>query len=1465
MQKISRIYLGNCGYPTAWYDGLTFDLTDPDTALPADVIINLENGGGKTTLLSLIFSCFEPGQDRFLKRLQSGNNHFTQYFSHDGLPGFILAEWLMPPRTTGGPPCTLVVGQVVSIRPGNDVPDCDRLFFSFEARPGLELHDVPAPKLSASPAATMAEFLRWIHEAQRQHPGDVYITRKQADWQRHLHDERLIDLEMLQLQVNFSAQEGGFDTGFLDFRTEAEFLRKFFVLTLDAQRAAAVREAVATTCDKLRRKPQYQRRLAELTRLQGTLGTFGEAASAYQKAMAEQAAVLVDGARMARALHARVADHRQAQQQAQAQAQQLHEAAAAAGEAAHAHSDRAGTLTTLWHRCRVELAQTAQGAARDAHAQAERTILLVKAARLWAEVTAAQARVDALEATAGQAREGLRPFQAQAARRGALLRQALLVQEQALHAQRDEAKGARAARLADIESCRGTLQVALEGLQAAGSKQAGLQAQEDGWRRERHRLLEQEVLASPQETALEALARWQRQAVHWQDERSRLEAEQAAHERRAREAREVSAREGLAAARLEGEIAAQERFIAEGHAEHERLSQLPALLQAVESDVADPESPALPPLLERCAASSAREVASCDVRLAELRATRQAIEDTGVAGHSPDVELVVARLRAAGIRSARPCNGYVADAVPDAGRARALVLSDPARFLGVSVAPAEMERVRAMSWDAALPARPVVVAPVAMDPQGTPADRLVVPASSDAAYHRPAALALAQGLDERMRAEQAHRAAHAGRHAALLAAQEALQAFLRRFGGGRRAAAQVEAERLRHELEMAQARARDAVAGEEEAEQAARQCARRAHERAEDARGCAHHVQELQRLLQDFEHERPRRLQRLEALARAVQTLNEQRAAAAREIAALEAAAREAFEAAVRLGSQAEALQVERDRVEVHDLALLVDGSSLPGAADLPLLRTSYADALQTFRARAQDQLGVLESRLQAAREAWRARADEFTRDFHGLGPDDLGPYAGMDHTALLPGLEQALQRAHEALVDAGAALELANREARQWHHEHPSTLAAVPPDLAALDPEALDRARHEALAMAAQAGQRHEEALAEAEQARQRAADLGRLASEEDRFAALLCSSMALGERPDPELLALQLASLAGAGAGPAPDAGQGFELEADAAAQATRLIDAFQGKVGRREQAHGAARKAFDKLKVAAAEPPLQQVEPELATQLLANGFEAACADAARLLEGLQDRIGTTRSSLEKMQADFDACVEELLALSRTAVSLLNAATTKRVPAGAPYVAGKPVIRMRAHLASASVDARRQALHHYLDHLIDTNVIPARGADLVAEAVLRMHGGKTLGLQLLKMVPDESQQYAALDRITNSGGEGVVMAMFLYLVVAQLRAQTQASLHKAGGGPLILDNPFAKATSPTMWKAQRLLATSIGVQLIFATAIQDYNALGEFTGFIRLRRAGQNSRTQRWHLEAARFKLHEAAADDR
>jgi hypothetical protein len=93
MQRISRLYVSHFGSPTAWYDHLLFDLTDPDSLQPTDVIFNLENAGGKTSLLSYVFSCFEPKQDRWLQHLQEKSHRFSEYFARDGRVSFIVMEW----------------------------------------------------------------------------------------------------------------------------------------------------------------------------------------------------------------------------------------------------------------------------------------------------------------------------------------------------------------------------------------------------------------------------------------------------------------------------------------------------------------------------------------------------------------------------------------------------------------------------------------------------------------------------------------------------------------------------------------------------------------------------------------------------------------------------------------------------------------------------------------------------------------------------------------------------------------------------------------------------------------------------------------------------------------------------------------------------------------------------------------------------------------------------------------------------------------------------------------------------------------------------------------------------------------------------------------------------------------------------------------------------------------------------
>ena len=1459
MQRISRIYLGNCGYLMAWYDGLLMDLTDPETHQPTDTIINLENGGGKTSLLSLIFSCFDTSQDRFLKHLQSKNNHFSQYFSLDGLPGFILVEWEMPSRTAGGQPYRLIIGQVVSIKTGNDAPESDRMFFSFEAASGLSLESVPAPKLGTAPSASLAEFSRWVHDEQKRHP-DVYVTRKQADWQRHLREERLIDLEMLQMQVNFSVQEGGFDSGFLNFTSEAAFLQKFFYLTLDAQRAGAVRDAVATACDKLRRKPFYQSKFNELSKFRVVLHGFEQLAHNYRLASGDQAGIIFAGARLALSLHDRATRRREKQEQELAYEGTQRSIATTAAADVLSYLRQAGSMTSLMHVRAVRAAAERTAKALDALGAAQNNITYVKAARLLAEIGAEERRLRELEAQSELAKEGLKPFQDHLEMQGAMLRASLYQHEQLLREKQRKIEKESEQRDAQIKAHRSALSEDEKRRRTLGDERAILTQQEKTWATERARMVSSGRLGHADEVADMTLSRWSatEQQMRREEEAHKLDANQ--HELQEQHWRKEEVRLGSELGRLNAEIQVETGFIGEGNAERERLSQLPAILQAVESDTADPDSPAVPSVLERVVTASALEVSLADVRLAELKATMRAIEETGVAGNSPDVARVVAKLREVGIRSARPYNEYLADALPDAERSRALVLSDPARFLGVSLAHSELDKARAVDWKGQRLSHPVVISPLALEASAGEASRLVAPADSDAAYNRAAAEALAGTLTESIRLEEKRRGDYYQRQTGALNALEALKAYVQRFGEGRLVQARIRRGQLQGDLQLAKEQKADAHGKAGTEAQAAKECREAAVQRDRLAREARGHMQALQHFITHYEANREQRIERLSELEAILEDIEVRREATEAEITRIQELTYEQNRVAVRAESDAGGLAAERSKLEFYDKALRADELLKANPLTLEDLRGTYSDALTVYKANARDQLGVLDVQMSEIRKRRDEKKGEFSRDYPTVTRAHVAPYDGMDHSALLPAFEAERERADQEHIAAASADGAVKSASTEWHRKNRDVLAATP-DMEALDDVMLEARRDETLELSASAEERQEKASKEADQARDRAKQLGESAGQDDRLAELAKSSMKLEDCPNLELLSLELANLTGKPPVLLKELPE-LVLEENAGEQVTRIVREHGEKSRASQKAQDKAREAFDAVKKAAAEPDLQKVEPELANAMLANEFNAACGDAGRLLEGLDDRINTTKDNLDKMQADFEACVDEMVGLSRVALGLLNSAMDKRVPATAPYVAGKAVLKMRANFAAINLEARRQALTHYLDSLIQSNVLPAKGSDLVAEAVIRMYGGRPLGLQVLRMVIDESQQYLPVEKISNSGGEGVVMALFLYVVITQLRAETQAKLHKIAGGPLILDNPFAKATSPTMWRAQRLLAQAMGVQLIFATAIQDYNALAEFSAFVRLRRAGQNSKTGRWHLESVRYRLNDEVA---
>lgn len=269
------------------------------------------------------------------------------------------------------------------------------------------------------------------------------------------------------------------------------------------------------------------------------------------------------------------------------------------------------------------------------------------------------------------------------------------------------------------------------------------------------------------------------------------------------------------------------------------------------------------------------------------------------------------------------------------------------------------------------------------------------------------------------------------------------------------------------------------------------------------------------------------------------------------------------------------------------------------------------------------------------------------------------------------------------------------------------------------------------------------------------------------------------------------------------------------------------------------------------------LVQHEQEISDSIKGASVDQAIRSSASWAADIEERMRTTQDILNGMTAEFAASVDELIVLIDMTIKVLKtAAHSKTVPVGAPYVGGKTVLKYKDSSIAGGAETKRHVIENFLDKLIIDARSPGPGAALLAEVLLGIAGG-ALNIQFLKMVIDPHEQYVPINKLTNSGGEAVAMAMFIYLVTAQIRAESRYKQKNAASGPLFLDNPFAKATNPSIWKAQRALAESMGTQLILATALPDYNTLDQFTRIIRLRRHGQNNRSGRWHLEVSDYEF--------
>ncbi|MFJ9633895.1 hypothetical protein ACIRU8_39990 [Streptomyces sp. NPDC101175] len=1520
MYELSRVRLYSIGPAGARYADTVLDLRGvgkpvPDPAptqaeffedepvgpprrpAPAGVLF-LENGGGKSVLLKLIFSVMLPGHRNTLGGASSGV--LRKFLLADDC-GHVALEWQ---HTLTGE--CVVVGKVSEWR-GRQVSNDPRKFaeawYSFRPGPGLSLDNLPVaeatsvrpPVEGASGAQgrrrTMKGFRDAITEAGKAYPHlEVHWEEIHDRWIEHLGDLGL-DPELFRYQREMNADEGE-AAGLFAVKKDSDFTDLLLRAVTDTRDTDGLADLVGGFGNKLGRRAEL---IAERDFTAGSvdlLGRIVEAAEARARARDIHAGAERRTRTLARRLSARGARERVraadlAQRVTAAAYAVTHSEAARersaliAAELAYRHASLAlatteksaaaqkreladaRTLHSAWQAAEAVLRHRAAAdrSARVAVAirEAERDAAPALAARAKAAVDLVRALHDAAESAENLANEG--------EERSAAL------QEVGETSHRDATSAATEAQRARSEI--GHLRQRLSEVE-----QETAEAVRAGW------LDDTAPDADPARAALAASDAEKTAVAAWDTAR---EASRRASEH-AREAASAESRAELTAARASDAATAAERTydaerrLAEGLAGEERLAELLSLPGAAAgaggaggvpvprganegaanggsaADTASltpsghskpsrplAEGPLTPEELDRFA-DELREllddgVASSERQLFDLRTAAAddsrilgALGDGGLLPPGPDVLATVEYLGEHGI-PALPGWRYLAQAVDPIDHARVLA-ARPELVDGVIITdPDTHARAREALSDAALlPRSAVAVGTAAALLAPTPAADARDGAASDVFLVPPnPAMHDEHAADEE---RQALRARATER-------DEEIRTLAARLGKDRELAARLASWRTGcpsgRLVELARS-AQDTRAFAEEAEA-------------------------------ELAEARTLRAEADEAAAEAAQVRDERQETAQKARRAADALAGLAFRLRERAGWQ----------VKLRELA--DEATESEARAQSCLERARAADEDRRAAQRAADDARRTARALRAERSEIAGAPDDVPAD----GPDAPKPS--------LPALREAYRAASQLYEKVGVGADLRAEQARAESDE-----SAASAELDRLSNKVRTRAAQLLESPDGSDGPSRQAAAARAEELVQlletrvsnASEQLGRLRGEAERHApedgeahtelaeeliprdaehaqALLrtataelasrTEALAQSREAHAELLDAHRAAEDGAGGfdetaallrdllrehasdedqeEPEPYPG-GLEEARHSAAEARRSL---RGCAADLSAAEGAVREASDVLVRHANATRYEQVRTPARQQIRELPASSLPEHAQKWADAFAPRLRVLTDELAQLERNRDSIVDRLRGLVESALATLRSAQRlSRLPEGLGEWSGQEFLRIR-------FDEPDQAtLTERLGEVVDeaTRAAVKKNSDMRRDGMSLLLRGvgaalepKGVAVEILKPDAVLRAERVPVGQMGDvfSGGQLLTAAIALYCTMAALRSNDRGRDKHRHAGTLFLDNPIGRANATYLLELQRAVSDALGVQLLYTTGLFDTTALAEFPLVIRLR----------------------------
>ncbi|MEV3969314.1 hypothetical protein AB0K68_14375 [Streptomyces sp. NPDC050698] len=1495
MYELSRVRLYSIGPAGARYADTVLDLRGvgeivPDPAptqaeffedepvgpprrpAPAGVLF-LENGGGKSVLLKLIFSVMLPGHRNTLGGASSGV--LRKFLLADDC-GHVALEWQHV--LTGE---CVVVGKVSEWR-GRQVSNDPRKFaeawYSFRPGPGLSLDNLPVAEATAVRAQvegqsgargrrrTMKGFRDALTEAGKTYPHlEVHWEETHDRWIEHLGDLGL-DPELFRYQREMNADEGE-AAGLFAVKKDADFTDLLLRAVTDTRDTDGLADLVSGFGNKLGRRAEL---MAERDFTAGSvdlLGRIVEAAEARSRARDVHAGAERRTRTLARRLSARGAQERV---RAADLAQRVTAAAYAVTHAEAARERSALISAELAYRhASLALAAAEKSAAAQKRELADARTLYAawQAAEVVLRHRAASDRVARVSAAIQEAERDAAPALAARSKAAVDLVRALhaAAEKAESHANEEEERSAALQEVSDAAYRDST----------AAATQAQRARSEVGHLKQRLAEVEQETAeavragwlddsapdADPARAALAASDAEKTAVAAWDAAR---EASRRATEH-AREAAATESRAELTAARAADAATAAERSYdaerrtAEALAGEERLAELLGLTPQSRPGIPQPRhgtdsEPAAQPaggaqgltaeeldrfadelrdLLDDAVSSAERQLFELRTAAADDSRILGALGDGGLLPPGPDVLATVEFLGEHGI-PALPGWRYLAQAVDPADHSRVLA-ARPELVDGVIITdPDSHARARQALGDAALLPRSAVAVGTAAAllaptpaPDGDSGDVFLVP-PNPAMHDEHAADEERQAL----RARAAERDEEIRTLAARLGKDRELAARLASWRTGCPAGRLAELARAagdtREFAEEAEAELAEARTVRAEADEVAAEAARVRDERQEAAQKARRSADALAGLAFRLRERAGWQVKVRELTDEAAESEAGAQACLERARAADEDR-RAAQRAADDARRTARALRAERSEIAGAPDDVPQDDAPAPKAS-LPALREAYRAASQLYekvgvgadlraeQARAESDESAARSELDRLSNKVRTRAEQLLES-----PDGSD---GPSRQAAAARAEELVQLLETRMSTASEQLGRLRGEAERLAPEDGEAHTGLPEDLQPRDAEhaqALLRTATAELASRTEALNQAREAHAELLDAHRAAEDA---ASGFDEIAAMLRDLLREHgtdeEHEEPE-----------------PYPGSPEEAR-QAAAEARRSL---RGCAADLSAAESAVREASDILVRHANSTRYEQVRTPARQQIRELPAAALPEHAQKWADAFAPRLRVLTDELAQLERNRDSIVDRLRGLVESALATLRSAQRlSRLPEGLGEWSGQEFLRIRFE------EPDQATLTERLGEVVDeaTRAAVKKNSDLRRDGMSLLLRGvaaalhpKGVAVEILKPDAVLRAERVPVGQMGDvfSGGQLLTAAIALYCTMAALRSNDRGRDKHRHAGTLFLDNPIGRANATYLLELQRAVSDALGVQLLYTTGLFDTTALAEFPLVIRMR----------------------------